>query len=106
MAGDETGVGSVVRLTSKGWLPYILTWHATTLEKVFPKRIVLNAAGDFEGQGTWTFRPDGSFVDMRYEWDIVADKPLLILSLVEANNYQASADAYRPLFRSLRRKRA
>src|SRR5256885_1318195 len=36
--GDENRVGSSYRLTSKGWLPYVLVWTATTTEKVFPSR--------------------------------------------------------------------
>lgn len=65
------------RLTSKGWLPYILEWTATTSEKVFPERIELTASGDFAGRGIWTFQQDGAFTDIQYDWEIVADKPLL-----------------------------
>jgi hypothetical protein len=64
------------RLTSKGWLPYVLAWTATTTEKVFPERIALAANGDFAGRGVWTFRQDGAFTDIEYDWEIVADKPL------------------------------
>ena len=75
--GDADGIGDRARLTTKGYLPYILTWEGTTLEKTFPQRKVFRASGDFEGHGIWTFRPDGSFVDVEYNWEIVADKPLL-----------------------------
>jgi hypothetical protein len=75
--GDVNGIGNRVRLTTKGWLPYILTWEGTALEKVFPQRAVFQASGDFEGRGVWTFAPDGSFVNIEYRWEVVADKPLL-----------------------------
>ena len=75
--GDADGIGGRARLTTKGYLPYILTWEGTTLEKTFPRRKVSRATGDFEGHGVWTFRPDGSFVDVEYNWEIIADKPLL-----------------------------
>jgi hypothetical protein len=71
------GIGNRVRLTTKGWLPYILIWEGTALEKTFPHRADFQASGDFEGRGTWTFRLDGSFVDIAYRWEVVADKALL-----------------------------
>jgi len=75
--GGVQGIGNRVRLTTKGWLPYILTWEGTALEKTFPHRAVFQASGDFEGRGTWTFRSDGCFVDIAYRWEVVADKALL-----------------------------
>jgi hypothetical protein len=62
--GDADGVGNVVRFTSKGWLPYILQWTAQTVAKEFPSWVVLRASGDFDGEGRWTFRGDGPFVDV------------------------------------------
>lgn len=75
--GDASGVGSAYRLTSKGWLPYVLRWTATTTEKAFPHRLALRADGDFDGSGVWTFRPDGAHTAVEYRWEIAADKPLL-----------------------------
>lgn len=75
--GDAQGIGNRVRLTTKGWLPYILTWEGSALEKTFPKRAVFRASGDFEGRGTWTFRSEGSLVIVEYRWEVVADKALL-----------------------------
>lgn len=75
--GDANRVGSVHRLTSKGWLPYTLNWTSTTVEKMFAERIRLEASGDFRGHGVWTFRPDGEFTAVEYLWVIEAEKPLL-----------------------------
>src|SRR5689334_22419267 len=66
--GDARGIGGQARVTTKGWLPYILRWVGTTLEKEPPHRKVIAASGDFEGRGVWTFRPDGPFVDVEYQW--------------------------------------
>jgi hypothetical protein len=74
---DESGVNSRYRLTSKGWLPYILAWNMTTTEKRFPERLALAADGDFRGTGVWTLTQDGGFADIVYTWEIVADKALL-----------------------------
>lgn len=75
--GDEHGLGSSYRYTTKGWLPYLLHWTSRTIEKKFPTRIALEASGDFVGSGVWTFTPDGSRVVMVYDWRLTADKPLL-----------------------------
>lgn len=75
--GDANGIGKKVRFTSKGWLPYILVWESTATEKEYPRRLALAASGDFTGRGVWTLRPDGRFVDIEYDWQIAADKPLL-----------------------------
>src|SRR5262245_56573439 len=53
--GDSNGIGKVVELLTKGWLPYTLRWRLETLEKGPPTRIVLEARGDFFGRGIWTF---------------------------------------------------
>jgi hypothetical protein len=75
--GDREGVGKVVRVLSKGWLPYLLRWTARTVEKDFPHRLVLHASGDFEGEGCWSFKADGPQVDVEYLWVIEANKLLL-----------------------------
>ncbi|MBX3066239.1 MAG: SRPBCC family protein [Anaerolineae bacterium] len=74
--GDERGVGRVVDLYTKGWLPYTLRWQfkvSDTSETSFR----IQAMGDFAGYGIWTFEPDGEWTKIKYEWKIEADKPLL-----------------------------
>jgi hypothetical protein len=110
--GDARGVGSVTRLTSKGWLPYLLQWTARTVEKVFPERIVLEATGDFEGRGCWSFAADGPMVDMEYRWEIRADKLLLrygyllLRPIFAANHRWAMARAEESLRLELARRHA
>jgi uncharacterized protein YndB with AHSA1/START domain len=75
--GDDRGIGKVVTLLTKGWLPYKIRWSFRVTEKAPPTRIALEAWGDLEGQGQWTIVPEGSQVEVRYDWRVRADKPLL-----------------------------
>jgi hypothetical protein len=76
-ARDTQGVGRVIGLYTKGWLPYTLRWKFRITESRHPNGFSLQAFGDFEGTGVWTFKQDGEFVDITYDWRIRADKPLL-----------------------------
>lgn len=75
--GDKDGVGKVVSLYTKGWLPYTLRWQFRVTESRYPYGFSLEAWGDFEGWGVWTFEQDGPFVNIIYDWKISANKPLL-----------------------------
>lgn len=74
--GDERGLGKVVSLYTKGWLPYTLRWDFRVTE-VRNGGFTLVATGDFEGRGIWTFEQDGPWVNITYDWKIKAEKPLL-----------------------------
>jgi hypothetical protein len=74
--GDERGLGRVVSLYTKGWLPYTLRWDFRVTE-VQPNGFTLVAWGDFDGRGIWTFEQDGEWVNITYDWKIKAEKPLL-----------------------------
>jgi len=76
-SGDEKGIGASHKIVTKGWLPYLIHWTSTTVEKRFPERIAIEAAGDFRGQGEWTIRADGKQTHMVYDWNLYADKPFL-----------------------------
>ena len=75
--GDAEGVGRVVSLYTKGWLPYTLRWQFRVTESHYPNGFALEAWGDFVGRGIWTIKEDGDFVQIVYDWRIRADKPLL-----------------------------
>lgn len=75
--GDEQGIGRVVSLYTKGWLPYTLRWQFRVTEAAYPSGFALEAWGDFVGRGVWRFEQDGDRVDITYDWSIQADKPLL-----------------------------
>ncbi len=78
-AGREDGVGKVMDLYTKGWLPYRLRWQFRITEVRRPHGFTLEAWGDFVGQGKWTFEQDGNWVNITYDWNIRVDKPLLKL---------------------------
>lgn len=75
--GDERGVGKVVSLYTRGWLPYTLRWQFRVIESRYPDGFSLVAWGDFVGRGDWTFEQDGPWVNITYDWRIRAEKPLL-----------------------------
>jgi hypothetical protein len=74
--GEESGLGRVVRLYTKGWLPYTLRWDFRVTE-VRKDGFTLAAWGDFDGRGIWTFKQDGPWVNIIYDWKIKAEKWLL-----------------------------
>jgi hypothetical protein len=74
--GDANGLGKVISLYTKGWLPYTLRWQFRVTE-VHPRSFTLVATGDFVGRGIWTFEPDHESVNITYDWKIDAEKPLL-----------------------------
>lgn len=108
--GDD-GTGRRLRLHTKGWLPYTLTWEFVVVEHYYPNRIVLDAEGDFVGRGTWTFVQDGPMVNVIYDWRITAEKPLLrqlsplLKPLFEANHRWAMRQGEESLVLELRRRR-
>ena len=75
--GDERGIGRVVDLWTKGWLPYTLRWRFTTMRNDGAAGLALHADGDFVGEGVWTFSQNGPYVEAVYDWRIAAEKPLL-----------------------------
>jgi hypothetical protein len=62
--GDEQGLGKVVSLYTKGWLPYTLRWQFRVTEAHHPYGFGLEAWGDFNGRGIWTFEQEGSWVNI------------------------------------------
>jgi hypothetical protein len=109
---DERGLGRRVRLLTRGWLPYTIAWEFTVIASNYPHGFTIAASGDFDGRGEWTFTQDGSFVDVVYDWRIVAEKPLLrrltplLRPLFEANHRWAMAQGEESLTLELARRRA
>ncbi len=110
--GGPGGVGKVVRLSTKGWLPYTLHWQFRVTESRQPHGWTLEATGDFDGRGIWTFTQDGPFVDVTYDWRIRADKPLLrylsflLKPIFSANHHWAMAKGEESLKLELARRHA
>jgi hypothetical protein len=109
--GDVRGVGRVVELLTKGWLPYTIRWRFTTTRNDGAAGISLRAEGDFVGTGTWVFKRDGDFVNAFYDWRISAEKPLLrrltwlLRPGFEANHHWAMAKGEQSLRLELQRRK-
>src|SRR5438105_621461 len=72
----ETESG-VYELHTKGWLPYTLRWRLRVVESRSPYGFTIQAWGDLEGTGVWTFGPDSDWTDITYVWTVRARKPLV-----------------------------
>jgi hypothetical protein len=75
--GGDGGVGKLIGLRAGGWLPYTLRIEFRTTESRYPNGFTMDAAGDLEGRGVWTFQQDGAFVNVIYDWTIRANKPIV-----------------------------
>jgi len=117
--GGSDGVGRLVSLYTKGWLPYTLHWRFTVTAADPPAGFSLEARGDFVGRGIWSFEverplkdPAGPLTSVTYDWLVLAEKGLLKhLSLVmkpvfAANHRWAMARGEDSLLLELARRRA
>ena len=108
----ETGVGRVIDLYTKGWLPYTLRWQFEVTESRGAAGFKLVADGDFVGTGVWTLTQQGEVVDVQYDWRIRADKPLLrygsflFRTIFSVNHHWAMARGEESLKLELRRRHA
>lgn len=78
--GDALGIGKIVELYTKGWLPYTLRWSFLVSAVDKPNGFTIIPSGDFSGRGIWTFeqdKNDWTYCNIIYDWKIEAVKPLL-----------------------------
>lgn len=112
MPGDANGTGKRVQLRTKGWLPYTLRWQLKVSESRYPWGYSIEAEGDFVGFGVWTFKPNGTSVDVTYDWKIEVKKPVvrafsfLFKPLFVLNHRWAMAKTEKSLKLELARRRA
>jgi hypothetical protein len=101
----------VFELHTKGRLPYTLRWRLRRTESHRPDGFSLQAWGDFDGAGVWTFTQKGSCVDVTYDWRIQAEKPMLkylsflLKPVFSANHRWAMARGEESLQREIARRR-
>ncbi len=111
-AGNAQGVGKVIDLDTKGWLPYTLRWRLRVTEVDDGQRIALEAEGDFVGRGIWTFAQVGAWVHVTYDWKVRAEKRVvrrlswLLKPVFSANHRWAMAKGEESLRLELARRRA
>ncbi|MFN0036769.1 MAG: SRPBCC family protein [Saprospiraceae bacterium] len=109
--GQPGGIGKLVELYTKGWLPYSLRWQFRVTAADFPRGFALRAIGDFVGTGVWDFRQDGEYCTVTYDWRISAEKPILkkltwlLRSIFSANHEWAMRKGLESLELELRRRR-
>jgi len=110
--GDETGTARVVRLESRGFLPYVLRWHVVTKSVDRPHHLVNEVWGDIQGVIVWTLAADGDYTTVDSDWRISIHMPLLgLLSPIvnpfySANHRWAMAKGEESLKLELQRLRA
>ena len=75
--GDAAGRGRVLAITTKGALPYELTWRLEILEAERPRLIRLKASGELVGFGEWRLAEAGGEVTLTYTWRVRAEHPIL-----------------------------
>jgi hypothetical protein len=108
--GAEGGLGRRIRFKTKGWLPYTLGWEALTTEIECPKKLAIEATGDFEGRGIWTLEQQDTFVNVMFDWRLTAEKPLLkylsffLKPLFSANHRWAMDQGRRGLEKEIARR--
>ena len=76
-SGEEQGVNQIVGFEMRGWLPYTLRWQLRCTEAQKPHGFASESSGDFVGRGVWTFKQDGLWVDVIFDWKVRAEKPFL-----------------------------
>lgn len=109
--GEDDGFGRVIALHTKGWLPYTLKWQFRVTHVALPHGFSLVASGDFVGTGEWTFVQNGDEVDVTYDWQIRADKPLirrmsfLLKPMFSWNHEWAMAKGEKALLKEIQRRR-
>jgi hypothetical protein len=117
--GDDRGLGKVVDLWTKGFLPYTLRWRFTVTESNPPNGFRLEASGDFIGRGIWTLEPetgantsDEPSTLVTYDWLVIAEKGILktfspvMKPIFSANHHWAMARGEESLKLELARRRA
>ena len=75
--GEADGRGRVLEITTKGALPYELTWRLEILETTRPRLIRLRASGELVGFGEWQLSEAANEVTLAYTWRVRAEHPIL-----------------------------
>ncbi len=108
--GQEDGVGKLIALYTKGFLPYSLQWKFRVKAVQKPNMIEIEALGDLIGTGRWTILAEGDGTRIRYDWNIQTSKPLLnrlawlIKPAFEANHAWAMRKGEESLKLEIRRR--
>ena len=108
--GAGHGLGRVVDVASKGFLPYTTRWRFTVIAEAYPYSSRIRAQGQFVGSGAWTFERDGDFTNVTYDWRVRTEDPLMrrwsaiLRPIFIANHHWAMAQGRKGLQRELARR--
>ena len=69
--------GQVSRQEFKGRLPYHLRTSSELKRMDRPNEFEVDVVGDLTGRGVWTLTPRDGKVHVRFDWRVIADRPLL-----------------------------
>jgi hypothetical protein len=111
-SGEVDGTDRVVRVDTRGWLPYTLRYHMVLDEADPPNSFSIKAWGDLEGTGIWRLKQDDLWVDIEYDWHVRVNKPIekllspLLRPLFASNHHWAMARGEESLRLELARRRA
>jgi uncharacterized protein YndB with AHSA1/START domain len=61
----------------KGRLPYTLKTTSEIVRYEPPTEFEVSVVGDLTGRGVWTLSEAGGVVHIRFDWRVIADRPLL-----------------------------
>jgi len=75
--GEGLSPGRRSHFRTRGWLPYELHWTATVARVEPPRYLESIASGDFVGRGEWFLEPRRGGTQVRLDWEVDAEKPLL-----------------------------
>jgi uncharacterized protein YndB with AHSA1/START domain/quercetin dioxygenase-like cupin family protein len=88
-ADGPAELGKESRQHFKGRLPYHLHTRSTVVALDSPRTVTAEVDGDLRGTGTWTLTPAAGGTDVRFDWQVHADRRLL----------KVLTPVLRPLFR-------
>jgi uncharacterized protein YndB with AHSA1/START domain len=83
------GLGRTSEQHFKGRLPYYLRTRSTITRYEPPTVVGADVEGDLRGRGLWTLTPRDGGTDVRFDWRVSAEKPVV----------RALTPVLRPLFR-------
>jgi len=69
--------GQTVKVCTKGFLPYVIDWMFCVTEREPYRGFKIEAWGDLNGSGEWSFVQTGNDVDVTYSWTVSLEKPYL-----------------------------
>lgn len=70
-------VGRRSRQKFKATLPYTLSTVSEIVRLDRPNKFEVQVDGDLRGRGVWTLTPRDGKVHVRFDWHVLADRPLL-----------------------------